>query len=187
MKVCWIVAFIGGMIHNILSWCQLIDNAPPPSPPWIIHNITPSAWFSCNMSHYPYHKNTHIFWTFYVNCILSPMKSKRNSKYTHFERGCRWICGKIPWNIPDLYACLFQAMEELVELGLVRSLGVSNFNIKQLSRLLQHCTIRPAVHQVSELKLRRLERFCLPQNSHYCRNMESGINTNFRTPDTFVG
>lgn len=40
------------------------------------------------------------------------------------------------------------AMEELVDAGLVRHIGVSNFSARKLAALLPHCRIRPAVNQV---------------------------------------
>jgi aldehyde reductase len=42
----------------------------------------------------------------------------------------------------------WRAMEELVDAGLVKSIGVSNFSIEELQRLLAHCRIRPVVNQV---------------------------------------
>lgn len=42
----------------------------------------------------------------------------------------------------------YQAMEALVDKGLVRSIGVSNFNSAQLRRLLANCNVRPVVNQV---------------------------------------
>ncbi|VDN10355.1 unnamed protein product [Dibothriocephalus latus] len=42
----------------------------------------------------------------------------------------------------------WKGMEELVEAGLVRSIGVSNFNKAQLERILAVCKIPPAVNQV---------------------------------------
>uniref|UniRef100_A0A8C4W5F8 alcohol dehydrogenase (NADP(+)) n=1 Tax=Gopherus evgoodei TaxID=1825980 RepID=A0A8C4W5F8_9SAUR len=42
----------------------------------------------------------------------------------------------------------WQAMEKLVDEGLVKSVGVSNFNVSQLERLLSVCRIKPAANQV---------------------------------------
>lgn len=46
------------------------------------------------------------------------------------------------------YVDTWKAMENLVEIGLVKSIGVSNFNCKQLERLLKNCTIKPVTNQV---------------------------------------
>lgn len=42
----------------------------------------------------------------------------------------------------------WKAMEDLVQMGLVRAIGVSNFNVHQISELLQFANIVPAVNQV---------------------------------------
>lgn len=39
-------------------------------------------------------------------------------------------------------------MEKLVADGLVKNIGVSNFNIEQLQRLLKHAQIKPTVNQI---------------------------------------
>lgn len=39
-------------------------------------------------------------------------------------------------------------MEKLVHKGLVKSIGISNFNIQQMQRLLKHSNIKPAVNQI---------------------------------------
>ncbi|XP_055704883.1 aldo-keto reductase family 1 member B1-like [Phlebotomus papatasi] len=46
------------------------------------------------------------------------------------------------------YLDTWRAMEPLVEKGLVRSIGVSNFNSAQLTRLLANCKIKPVSNQV---------------------------------------
>ncbi|CAL8075193.1 unnamed protein product [Calicophoron daubneyi] len=42
----------------------------------------------------------------------------------------------------------WKAMEQLVDDGLVRSIGVSNFNRSQIDRILENCRIRPANLQI---------------------------------------
>ena len=42
----------------------------------------------------------------------------------------------------------WRAMEKCVELGLVRSIGLSNFNSQQIQRILDNCKIKPVVNQV---------------------------------------
>lgn len=39
-------------------------------------------------------------------------------------------------------------MEKIVETGKAKSIGVSNFNIKQVDRILKNCKIPPATNQV---------------------------------------
>jgi len=50
---------------------------------------------------------------------------------------------------------VWKAMEHEVRVGRAKSIGVSNFNEAQMERLLQSCTIPPAVLQVS-IKLSKL-------------------------------
>jgi D-xylose reductase len=57
----------------------------------------------------------------------------------------------------------WQAMEELVDAGLVRSLGVSNFGVSLIRDLLSTCRIRPSVLQVEShpyLVQPKLLRYC---------------------------
>ena len=44
-----------------------------------------------------------------------------------------------------------QAMETLVDSGAVKAIGLSNFNRKQIERVLENARIRPANIQVSVL------------------------------------
>ncbi|KAJ1521088.1 hypothetical protein ONE63_002790 [Megalurothrips usitatus] len=57
----------------------------------------------------------------------------------------------------------YRAMEELVRKGLVKSLGVSNFNSAQMRRLLGSCSIKPVINQVEAhpyLNQKRLVALC---------------------------
>lgn len=47
------------------------------------------------------------------------------------------------------YIDTWKAMEKLVDLGLVKSIGVSNFNSQQIDRLLANCRIKPVTNQVT--------------------------------------
>ncbi|XP_030386968.1 aldo-keto reductase family 1 member B1 [Scaptodrosophila lebanonensis] len=46
------------------------------------------------------------------------------------------------------YLDTWREMEKLVDTGLVRSIGLSNFNAAQTERVLQNCRIKPVVNQV---------------------------------------
>lgn len=51
----------------------------------------------------------------------------------------------------------------MVELGLIKSIGISNFNQKQIQRILDNATIKPVVLQVElhiYLQQRELVDFC---------------------------
>lgn len=43
-------------------------------------------------------------------------------------------------------------MEHIYDLGLAKAIGLSNFNIKQIERVLDNCKIRPANLQVFTFK-----------------------------------
>lgn len=43
-------------------------------------------------------------------------------------------------------------MEQCVQLGLTKSIGISNFNIKQVKEILKIALIKPAVNQVIATK-----------------------------------
>lgn len=55
--------------------------------------------------------------------------------------------GKVIYSDVD-YVDTWKAMEKLVEKGLVKSIGVSNFNSVQLTRILNAATIKPVTNQV---------------------------------------
>ena len=46
------------------------------------------------------------------------------------------------------YVETWLGMEDVLELGLTKSIGLSNFNAEQLSRILYNCSIAPTVNQV---------------------------------------
>ncbi|KAL4922795.1 NADP-dependent oxidoreductase domain-containing protein [Aspergillus aurantiobrunneus] len=46
------------------------------------------------------------------------------------------------------YVDTYKAMEKLIATGKVKAIGVSNFSQAEMSRLLEHATVPPAVHQL---------------------------------------
>ena len=46
------------------------------------------------------------------------------------------------------YLDTWKAMEKLVDQGLAKAIGLSNFNSKQIQRVLDNCKIKPAVLQI---------------------------------------
>lgn len=46
------------------------------------------------------------------------------------------------------YIETWRGMEDCKRLGLTRSIGVSNFNAEQISRIISNCTITPSMNQV---------------------------------------
>ena len=61
------------------------------------------------------------------------------------------------------YVDTWKEMEKCVELGLTRSIGVSNFNSKQLARLFEAAKIKPVMNQVEvhvNFNQKKLIEFC---------------------------
>lgn len=61
------------------------------------------------------------------------------------------------------YLDTWKAMEQCVKKGLVRSIGVSNFNSEQITRLLENCEIKPVTNQVEcspNINQKKLTAFC---------------------------
>ncbi|EDW18143.1 aldo-keto reductase family 1 member B1 [Drosophila mojavensis] len=61
------------------------------------------------------------------------------------------------------YLDTYKAMEQLVKGGLVRSIGVSNFNSEQLLRIIENCEIKPVTNQVEcspAINQKKLTAFC---------------------------
>ncbi|KAM3958685.1 aldo-keto reductase 1B isoform 1-T1 [Aphomia sociella] len=70
--------------------------------------------------------------------------------------------GKILFSDVD-YLDTWKVMEDVVREGLVKSIGVSNFNKRQLERLLKVATIKPVTNQIEchpYLNQNRLKAFC---------------------------
>ncbi|CAH4036802.1 aldo-keto reductase AKR2E4-like isoform X1 [Pieris brassicae] len=65
------------------------------------------------------------------------------------------------------YLDTWKGMEEAKRLGLAKSIGISNFNISQMERLLSNCETRPAVLQVEvnlNLAQNKLQEFTKKEN-----------------------
>lgn len=63
----------------------------------------------------------------------------------------------------DDFVETWKAMEKLVDLGLVKSIGVSNFNSDQITRILENCRIKPVTNQVEcspTMNQKKLIEFC---------------------------
>jgi len=61
------------------------------------------------------------------------------------------------------YLDTYKAMEKLVDIGLVKSIGVSNFNSEQITRILDNCRIKPVTNQVEcspSVNQKKLIEFC---------------------------
>lgn len=61
------------------------------------------------------------------------------------------------------YLDTWKGMEEVKKAGLTKSIGVSNFNHKQIERIMQNCEIQPAMNQIEchpYLAQKKLIEFC---------------------------
>jgi len=61
------------------------------------------------------------------------------------------------------YINTWKGMEECVQLGLTKSIGLSNFNSKQVQRVLDNSTIKPVMNQIEvspNLNQKKLIKFC---------------------------
>ncbi|MCD9022214.1 aldo/keto reductase [Cohnella silvisoli] len=69
----------------------------------------------------------------------------------------------VHWPVVGKYKETYRALEELYDQGLVRAIGVSNFNIHHLEDLMGSCRIKPMVNQVEMhplLTQKKLFAFC---------------------------
>ncbi|KAJ9175342.1 hypothetical protein P3X46_013907 [Hevea brasiliensis] len=79
----------------------------------------------------------------------------------------------------------WKAMEGLVELDLVRAIGVSNFNVQQIKELLKFAKIVPAVNQVELHPFWRQEelvKFCQLKGIHVSAHTPLGVPTSSPGP-----
>jgi len=70
--------------------------------------------------------------------------------------------GKVLYSDAD-YVDTWKEMEKLVDQGLTKSIGVSNFNSEQLERVLANARIKPVTNQVCS----RCQNNCWYCNMHY--------------------
>jgi len=71
--------------------------------------------------------------------------------------------GDIILDLETDHVATWKKMEEMVQLGLTKSIGVSNFNIKQIQRILDNCSIKPVSLQIElhiYLQQKELVEFC---------------------------
>nr|CAH7752802.1 unnamed protein product [Callosobruchus chinensis] len=73
----------------------------------------------------------------------------------------------IHWPVAYKYVDTWKALEECVRKGLTKSIGLSNFNSKQIERVLSIATIKPVMDQVEchpYLNQKKLIEFCRSKN-----------------------
>ncbi|KAG9452303.1 hypothetical protein H6P81_005207 [Aristolochia fimbriata] len=83
-----------------------------------------------------------------------------------------WVCYPVP-NEDDFdeldMESTWAGMEKCVELGLCRSIGISNFSSAKIDHILEYASIPPAVNQVEMHPLwrqKKLRRFCQERGIH---------------------
>ncbi|XP_063602038.1 1,5-anhydro-D-fructose reductase-like isoform X1 [Penaeus indicus] len=99
----------------------------------------------------------------YVTKYLTTSLKKLQLSYVdlyliHFPVGCigkdendlqpRDSEGKVVLDMDTDHESLWKAMEEQVDAGRAKSIGISNFNSAQVERIMKFCRIQPANHQV---------------------------------------
>ena len=73
--------------------------------------------------------------------------------------------------------------EKLYQRGIVKAIGVSNFNAQQLERLLRECLVKPAVNQIEShphFNNKDLIRFCEENHIHVTGECTSTLQVRVR-------
>lgn len=92
-----------------------------------------------------------------------PVQLDKNSRLTSNHDGVEFVFNVIHKGDRARLAKTYSAMEKLVGLGLTKNLGVSNFSTRQLTELLEDCTIPPLANEVERhplLQQPRLMDYC---------------------------
>jgi len=90
-----------------------------------------------------------------------PMGYKEGDSLFPLDEGGKFIFSDVD------YADTWKAMEKLVEKGYTKSIGLSNFNKRQISRILSLATIKPAMLQIEchpYLNQKQLIEYCKTNN-----------------------
>uniref|UniRef100_A0A1B6BXR5 NADP-dependent oxidoreductase domain-containing protein n=1 Tax=Clastoptera arizonana TaxID=38151 RepID=A0A1B6BXR5_9HEMI len=101
----------------------------------------------------------------YVDLYLihHPVGLAYNEEEGSFLNPPKTLEGKVKIDRTTDHVAIWKAMEEQVNLGLTKAIGVSNFNIRQIERILKSAAIPPATNQV-EMYLycqkKELHKFC---------------------------
>jgi len=101
--------------------------------------------------------------TDYVNLYLVHSPCAINSKRMRDEHGVFY-----PDNGVD-FLDTWRRFEDLYKSGVVKAIGVSNFNSTQLERLLEKCVVKPVVNQIEShpyFNNQDLVQFCQRNNIH---------------------
>lgn len=72
----------------------------------------------------------------------------------------------VPFSVEE-FMCTWRQMERLVDLGLVKSIGMSNMTITKMQKVLPLCRIRPSVLEIEmnpTFQQPRLFAYCMEQN-----------------------
>jgi diketogulonate reductase-like aldo/keto reductase len=104
-----------------------------------------------------------------------PVQMTKDSKLVSTRDGGEFKFEIVHSGDRDKLAQTYQAMENLVQKGLVKNLGVSNFSTRQLSELLIDCEIKPIANEVEIHPFLQQSRLF-----HYCEERDIQVIQSFR-------